>query len=592
MNTPRFFKETINFAFLKKAPVEETGVSGVQTFNYRLLWTIVIVMTNLAALLPLITITIADYTATERAFETEHKLRTAQVVSNVHHSLAFLIVERQSAMRFVAASLSAEELEKPGRLAELLNTLRESFGSGFEDIGIINAEGIQNKYEGPHKLTGIDYSGQPWFDKVVQEGAYVSDVFLGFRQEPHLAIAVKKDLSNGLFQIIRTTMSIEPLDRLLADTLITGGGDALIVNSAGVLQNNSRYHGPVLSPSPLPVPAYHTYTSVIETRDSAGETLLVGYRFVDKTPFILMVVKEKKELMKGWYQTRKYLILFFIGSVCAIFLITAGSATILVRKVYIADKRRLMSVHQVEYAAKMASIGRLAASVSHEINNPLAIINEKAGLMKDLIEIKKTYAKDPKFLGMVDSILEAVQRAARITRRLLSFAGDMEAGSDLVNMKLLIKQVIGFLEKEAQLKLISIRLEAANEIPSIKSDRGKLQQIFVNIINNAFEAMESKGQLTIEIDQGSDNNLSVKVCDNGPGIPHQDLQHIFEPFFSTKTGRGGTGLGLSVTYNLVHEIGGRISVDSEEGVGTCFTVTLPLKPAKTEESPHARVTGG
>ena len=112
-----------------------------------------------------------------------------------------------------------------------------------------------------------------------------------------------------------------------------------------------------------------------------------------------------------------------------------ASSTALVHKIFEADQQRSMSLQQIGHNEKMASIGRLAANVSHEINNPLAIINEKAGLIKDMFEIKKTYSNDAKLINSLNSILKAVQRASKITRRLLSFASKMEAGNEIINLE-------------------------------------------------------------------------------------------------------------------------------------------------------------
>jgi len=584
-------KEITNLDFFKGKPAAETGDSLLRQLNYRLIWVTVVALTSMVALLPLITITIADYKATEKSIETEYILRTSRAVSNTYRSFAILLGERKSALHFFAASLSVGERWNQERIVELLTALQESFGGGFEDIGIIDASGLQNQYAGPRALKGQDYSGQLWFERVVKEGAYVSDVFLGFRQQPHLIIAVKKESADGSFQIIRTSMNIEPFERLLSGLHLGGHGDAFIVNTAGILQNNSRYYGKVLSPSPLPVPEHRSSTNVIKSRNAAGEPLLIGYRFIDNTPFILMVVKEKRALMKSWLGTRRNLIFFLAVSVCMILLVTVGTVTVLVRKLYQADQKRLVSIQQIGHSEKMASIGRLAANVSHEINNPLAIINESAGLVKDLFELKKEYEKDPRLIGLLESILDSVQRASKITRRLLTFSPKIEIGDEMVDLYTLIKEVIGFLEKEAELKLIDVGVNAADGIPAIEADWGTLEQIFINIINNCFDAMEKNGQLTIEIEKGSESNLIVKICDNGCGIPQKDLPFIFEPFFSSKVDQGRTGLGLAVTHHLVREIGGRISVESRVAEGTCFTVTLPVNSKSREGSQHGSAAG-
>jgi len=591
MSFKRFYQKITRLGFLSEKPHEEFAQSRLGIFNYRLIWLAVVITTNLVALVPLVAITVVNYETTESAIDNEFQLRTARVVSNTYRSLKFLLTERQSALHFAAVNTSADVLNKPERIKDLLQNLRESFGGGFEDIGVISASGTQISYIGPYELMGKNYYGQPWFDKVTQEGSYVSDVFLGFRQKPHLVIAVKKSLASGTFEILRTTMSIDLFERLLADVQLGGRGEAFIVNSSGILQTNTRYYGLVLDKCKLPVPEYSSSTRVIEYADYDGEPLYMGYRYIENTPFILMVVKAKRELMKSWLQNQQKLVFFLFASICAILLVTMASATTLVHKIYEADQQRALSFQQIGHNEKMASIGRLAANVSHEINNPLAIINEKAGLIKDMFEIKKIYSNDPKLISSLDSILAAVQRGSKITRRLLSFARNMEASNEVIDLEKLIREVLVFLEKEAEFKSIDIRLSTGENIPPIESDRGKLQQIFVNIINNAFDAMEKKGVLAIGIGKVSDTDVFVKVTDDGRGISEQNLQQIFEPFFSTKTARGGTGLGLVVTYNLVKEIGGCISVDSKEGKGTSFTLTIPLKQKKEVNSRHARITG-
>jgi len=118
-------------------------------------------------------------------------------------------------------------------------------------------------------------------------------------------------------------------------------------------------------------------------------------------------------------------------------------------------------------------------------------------------------------------------------------------------------------------------LKAPEDIPTIESDRGQLQQVFLNLINNAFAAVPDGGRIEIAIERVDAYTVMVTTTDNGVGIPKEDLGRIFEPFFTTKKGYG-TGLGLSVTYGIVHKLGGQINVESELGKKTCFTITLPI----------------
>ena len=220
--------------------------------------------------------------------------------------------------------------------------------------------------------------------------------------------------------------------------------------------------------------------------------------------------------------------------------------------------------------------------MAHEINNPLAIINEKAGLVKDIFNFKKKYQEDPKLMDAMDAILNSVGRCGRITRQLLSFARHMDVSVQQINFEHFIKEVLGFLAKEAEYRSINVVVNVDETIPEFESDRGKLQQIFLNILNNAFASMTTGGEVRVDA-QKRGEKIRIEISDTGCGISRENLEHIFEPFFSTKTKVGGTGLGLSITYSLIQELGGKIEVDSTVGVGTRFTIILPMKMKKKDE---------
>ena len=236
---------------------------------------------------------------------------------------------------------------------------------------------------------------------------------------------------------------------------------------------------------------------------------------------------------------------------------------------------RVMEV-QLMRTEKLASIGRLAAGVAHEINNPLAVINEEAGYMQDLFSIKKRDGEEHDMMEHVDSILESVERCGEITKQLLGFARHFEVDGQPIKVKEVILDVISFQKKEAEYRDIKIRVEVPEGIPDITTDRGKFQQIFMNLVNNAFQAMDRGGSLDISASMDKPEEVTIVVSDTGCGMPQENLNKIFEPFFTTK-GHKGTGLGLSITYGLVRKLGGKISVQSELGAGTRFTIVLPIK---------------
>ncbi|MGD8387526.1 MAG: ATP-binding protein [Desulfobacteraceae bacterium] len=552
-------------------------------FNYRRIWKLAVILTGGVSLFPLIVITVVNYTAMQHAFESEFQLRTARIVSNTRRAISFFLTERKSAMDFIVHDNSLAALKDPDRLARILDNLGRSFGGGFVDLGVIDSSGQQVNYVGPYRLEGKDYSGQKWFDQVAEYGVHVSDVFLGYRNVPHMVIAVKGGREGGSFYVLRAALSIQPFESLLSNLELSGEGDAFMINREGVLQTPSRHYGDVLGKIPLPLPEYTPKTRLMEGQNAAGEELFIGYRYIEEGPFVLMVIKKKDELMKPWARVRVELIVFLVVSASIIMAVILGMSTYMVRKIQIADEKRVSTLHQVEYANKMASIGRLAASVAHEINNPLAVINEKAGLIQDLFKLKKAYEGDERLLSLVDSVLACVQRAGTITKRLLNFARNLEADVEEVQVGDVIKEVLGFIGKEAELRDIQIRVNVPENFPPFECDRGKLQQIFLNIINNALGAVQDGGHLNIGLERDGKGFAVVTFEDDGCGIPKDDLTRIFEPFFSTKTGQGGTGLGLCITCSLVQEVEGTIKVESEVGKGTRFTVYIPIRNAGKEE---------
>jgi len=263
--------------------------------------------------------------------------------------------------------------------------------------------------------------------------------------------------------------------------------------------------------------------------------------------------------------------------------VTFLMAQTVVNRIRKADQEIEDAMAKTEQASKLASIGRLAAGVAHEINNPLAIINEKAGLMKDILEMSGDLQQNKeKFLGLISAIFDSVNRCSTITHRLLGFARRMEITFEVIDLNDVIKEVIGFLEKEIAFRNIRLELKLKEDLPKIESDKGQLQQVFLNIINNAVDAIEEGGLIEVSTRVKDKNTVLVSIRDTGSGIPKNKLKSIFEPFYSTKEKGEGTGLGLFISYGIMKKLGGIILVESELNKGTTFTVEIPIRAGDGE----------
>jgi len=242
----------------------------------------------------------------------------------------------------------------------------------------------------------------------------------------------------------------------------------------------------------------------------------------------------------------------------------------------LAVKRLHQKQAQLVETEKLATMGKFAAGVAHEINNPLAIINEKAGLMKDILDMSEDSNYKEKFLGIIHSMLDNVNRCRTITHRILGFSRRMDITSSSFSLNETINEVLEFLERDIEYKNIHMGLQLAPDIPEIRSDKGQIQQVFLNIVKNAIDAVEAGGAIDISTTVKAEQAVVVSIKDNGPGIPEDVIKQIFEPFFTTKAKGKGTGLGLSITYGITRNLGGNIFVKSEVGKGTTFIVEMPV----------------
>ena len=241
----------------------------------------------------------------------------------------------------------------------------------------------------------------------------------------------------------------------------------------------------------------------------------------------------------------------------------------------LSDQTRIL--HQ----DKMMSLGRLAASVVHEINNPLSgIINYLRLMIRILNQVQLDEERIKKFRDYLELVENETQRCSRIVSGLLNFSRLSPPAFGEVRIEELINRCIILSRHKLELSDIRLETDIQSDIPPVNGDFNQLQQCIINLIFNAIDAMPEGGILTLEGRHETDEQLAViAVKDSGNGIAPDDLPYIFEPFFTTKEMGRGTGLGLAISMDIIEEHGGQIAVDSNVGKGTTFDIILPIDGA-------------
>jgi signal transduction histidine kinase len=562
-------------------PIDDKHLDPYFTFtDYRKIWAIGISVLVATALVPLLAVTIIHYQLLQKSVDSELTLRAERLASNARRAVTFFLEERLAALRFTVNEIAYDQLTDLDHLAEILRNLKLGFG-GLTDLSVIAHTGTQVAYAGPFNLEGRDYSNQRWFIECQKHHFYVSEIFRGYRDVPHIIIAVKSYRSDGSFFLLRATLETERLIHTLSTYETGAHAEIFLINRSGIVQTPSRLYGDIFQKMSLPVPAYSQRTQVAMTEDDQMRSIIMGYAYISTpiadTPFILMVIKQKAGMMQVWQQLRSN-INWFVGlCILAILIVIIITCTFIINKLYRADKAKAETMAMMEQSNQLASIGQLAAGVAHEINNPLALINETAGYVKDLFVLKKQFSQDDELIGYIDDILDAVERCGAITGQLLGFARKFEVKIKEVNLKEVISDTLVFHNKEAVYRNIKVYVDVPENMPPIETDRGKLQQILVNLVNNAFQAVDNGCNLDIAASFAGADKVRITISDNGCGMPEETLPKIFEPFFTTKESNKGTGLGLAITYGLVKKLHGDITVTSKVDEGTTFTITLPTR---------------
>ncbi|OGR55536.1 MAG: two-component sensor histidine kinase [Desulfobacula sp. RIFOXYB2_FULL_45_6] len=510
-----------------------------------------------------------------------------RIVSDHRNMIESFLMERRSDLEFVTQAFTYEDMNRKEAMDLILENLKKQSGA-FIDLGLFDSKGIHVRYSGEYELQGKTYAGEFWFKQVMQNGSYISDVFLGYRNIPHFVVAVRHDRGDQAW-VLRATIDTLYFDRMISQVRIGKTGEAYILNKDGISQSERRSSNIQVMDRDPEFKDFSESEEMIHTfikTDPSGVKCLYAVTWLREKEWMLVVRQEKKDAYKFLYTA------FYINLIIMIL----GGAVILVVASFITDRilkqieklgREKKSLgNQLIRAVQLAEIGEMAAGFAHEINNPLQIIKSEHALIESLLEdvTPNLDEKDKQDMIEIEDSLNQIKlqvnRCSEITQAILKFGRKNETRREAVNPCRIIPEIVRMIEKKAQVNGIEIIKHLAEDSPEFMGDPSQFQQVLLNLFNNAMDAVTERhgstgGMLKIETGTDDYHFLKIKITDNGTGISRENISKIFSPFFTTKPVGKGTGLGLSVCYGIIESYGGTMEVKSEEHAGTAFIITLP-----------------
>jgi len=444
----------------------------------------------------------------------------------------------------------------------------------FADVGLFAPDGTLVAYAGPYRhLLGTSYADEEWYRQVLEDegNSTISDVFLGFRGKPHFIIAVVSEI-DGQPWTVRASVDPEEFADFVGRELRVPHAEAFIVNRDGRRQT-IRSEDDLVAVLDIAHPADEEAATTLIRED--GVEYLTAIAPLQATDWFLAVRVPSAQAYAPVRRGRLVLLGLMLSILGVVVMLAFRATQRLVTRLETADVAQERLKLQLFDAAKLASVGEMAAGVAHEINNPLAIIYEEAGILKDTLDPAFGLEVDlDEFGERLDAIVEATLRGRDITRQLMAFARKEEQSIEAVQLDDLVRKSLGVKEQDLRLSNIEVVTELTEDLPPLEADPHRLEQVLLNMLNNAQDAIGSEGRITVRTGLLGDE-VRLEVEDTGHGMSAEVMERVFNPFFTTKDVGRGTGLGLSISYGIIKSFGGRIEVESTPGVGTRFVISLP-----------------
>lgn len=546
----------------------------------------------LVSFTPLLVITLIAGYQYSVAYREKVEAHLRELVLKHDQTVNVYLEEKVEELQVLADMVGVDRLRDERVITRLHDALVRRHGTDFVDLGLVNGRGIQVAYAGPYKLLGADYTNAPWYKAVKERRVYISDVALGLRGVPHFTIALIVE-HGGQEWVLRTTLDFIAFNELVEDIRIGETGLAYIINREGAFQTTPRRDmtGEASLLSDMVASQDNTYDlgrgsasmTIMDDPATGRETLFVTSP-LKGGDWLLVFQQDASDAYARINQARILAFLVLLLGGIAIAVMAYLMSRRMARNIESADAEKEMMNEQVIEAGKLASVGELAAGIAHEINNPVAIMVEEAGWVQDLLD--EGLDKDDnerEVQRALGQIRNQGSRCKEITHKLLSFARKIDPTTEHICLNSLIREMAEFCEQRARYANVRIETSLSDAIRQVNGSPSEMQQVLLNLINNAIDAMDPGGGSLDIMTRMEDDRVVCSISDTGCGIPQANLPRIFDPFFTTKPVGKGTGLGLSIIYGIINKMGGEISVKSVVNQGTTFILRLPAVKSAAPE---------
>jgi len=548
---------------------DKTVFSQQKDFPYfRRIWKNVVVALLATSFIPLIVIGggMYHYTATTLREKTLEALRME--VINHKNTIDQFLAERIMDLKLLSNSLSPEYLVRPGALESVFQTLQKELPC-FQDLGVIDDQGRHLAYVGPYELMSKNYKNTFWFKALESDPVYISDVFLGFRNIPHFVMAVKQQRSDG-FWILRATVDSAFFNDVVAHINLIKTGDAFLINKHGIFQTIPKRAGKLMGPSDFiklePYPG-------VRQREQSGQIQVMLW--LEQVPWLCVVQVELEEVFADLYRVRNIgIFVFILGSILMIMTVLLTTNYLVGR---LETKRRSIRTldQQLQQTSRQASSVPMVTGFLLKIKDAFAGIDMAVHKLQD--GIRENFPSGEPVNEISNGLAQIQSRASQSRKsidRFLNAVRPLEPMIMEININEMLDNLIELYDRDLHFNKIRLVRNYHTPPPLLRSDPSRLRQVFQNLIFNAMTAVHQDGTISLRTDV-ADDRIHVTVSDDGPGIPEENLDKIFDPHFTTKT--EGMGLGLSICRQIVKKLGGRIAVRNKPEKGISFTVELPAQ---------------